>query len=373
MLMFDRLALTSQRYYTDEGFLTVPARIARTGIQDYSAISLGKTDGDPNEVVRVYRPPEEVFDEESLNSFRNKPVTNEHPPELVTADNARKYSVGQSGPEILRDGSFMKATLTIQDGATVELVKKGKVELSNGYTCDIEWSPGQTPDGLQYDAVQRNIRGNHIAVVSRGRAGPECKLADSSTDEGNAMQIVIDGVEYEVTNQIAQAVGKLQAQLKDAEEKVSKAESQKEEDEKEVKEAVKAKDEALAQLDSLKSKVPNAEALDKLVADRQDLVAKCCKLVADIKWEGKDEATLKREVVAAKCPGVTLDSVSEDYVNARFDILVEDSETNPQKVLDEALKTQVKDKGEGDNRPLHVIARDEMIKRSKEAWKGGNS
>ena len=92
----------------------------------------------------------------------------------------------------------------------------------------------------------------------------------------------------------------------------------------------------------------------------------------DIKWEGKDADTLRREVVAAKCPNVQLDSVSTDYINARFDMLVESVESNSQQNLDDALKQQIENKDQDvDNRPADVIAREKMMADSQNAWKGG--
>ena len=240
MFLTDRLNITTEREYTDEGFLKVPARISRTGIQEYLAVEMGLTDKDPKDIVRVYRPEDEVFTDESLTSFANKPVTNNHPPELVNSRNSRQYSVGMSGPEVTRDGMFAKTVLHVTDEDAIKNIESGKVELSNGYTADIEWTPGVTPDGEQYDAIQRNIKGNHIAIVERGRAGPACRVADNLPtlgDEVTMAKITIDGVDFEVSDQAAQAVGKLQERLKDSEMETQETDEdlKKKEDEMEAK------------------------------------------------------------------------------------------------------------------------------------------
>ena len=378
MFLTDRLNITTEREYTDEGFLKVPARISRTGVQEYLAVEMGLTDRDPKDIVRVYRSEDEVFNDESLISFANKPVTNNHPPELVDSRNSRQYSVGMSGPEVTRDGMFAKTVLHVTDEDTIKNIESGKVELSNGYTADIEWTEGVTPDGEQYDAIQRNIKGNHIAIVERGRAGPACRVADNLPITGDKVamaKITIDGVDFEVSDQAAQAVGKLQARLKDAEMETQEKDEElkKKEDEMEAKEKeAKATNDALqAKLDDAKSKIPTADTLDKLVAERTAVVDTVRKVVPDIEWEGKDADTLRREVVAAKCPNVQLDSVSADYINARFDMLVESVESNSQQHLDDALSQQVKDNDgkDVDNRPLDVIAREKMMADSQSAWK----
>lgn len=374
MFLKDKTTISagSKRVYTDEGFLQVPARIARTGTQEYLAVEMGLTDKEPTETVVVYRPPEEVFKDDSLRSFANKPVTNDHPPVLVDAKNAKQFSVGMSGRDILKDGDFVVAELTITDADTIALVEQGKVELSNGYTADIDWVPGVSPLGVAYDGVQKNIKGNHIAVVSQGRAGPMCKVADSKTikDEGKMAKVIIDGVEYEVTDQVSQAVAKLQKRVLDAEMKQEDAEEEakKKEDEmeKEKEEAKKTEDSLKAKLDDALAKIPTGEALDKLVAERTALVDAVKRVMPSIKWEGKDAATLRREVVAAKCANVHLDSVSDDYIQARFDMLLE---TAPGvAILNDALNRAKS----SEQTVLSVAdeARAKFIERSKNAWKG---
>lgn len=378
MFLTDRLNITTQREYTDEGFLKVPAHISRVGIQNYLAVEMGLTDREPTEIIRVYRPESEVFSDQSLQSFANKPVTDNHPPELVNTQNAKQFSVGMSGPEVVRDGTLAKTVLNITDATAISNIESGKVELSNGYTADIDWTPGVTPDGENFDAIQRNIKGNHIAIVERGRAGSACRVADNSPDTGDKKpmaKITIDGVDFEVSDQAAQAVSKLQAQLKDAENEAQKnaeeVKAKEDEMEEEKKKASKTEDALKAELDDAKSKLPTADSLDKLVKDRIAVVDSVRKVMPEIEFEGKDADTLRKEVVAAKCPNVQMDSVSPDYIQARFDMLLDAAEDNSQQDLDNAFSKQVtKDNdGEKDNRPASVIARDKANERARNAWK----
>jgi uncharacterized protein len=378
MFLTDRLNISTEREYTDEGFLKVPARISRIGIQEYLAIEMGLSDREPSDIIRVYRPEEEVFADNSLGSFASKPVTNNHPPELVNTKNFRQYGVGFSGPEVTRDGMFAKTVLHITDEEAIKNIESGKVELSNGYTADIDWTPGVTPDGEKYDAVQRNIKGNHIAIVERGRAGPACRVADNLPITGDTVtmaKITIDGVDFEVSDQAAQAVGKLQARLTDTEKEAqTKAEEIKaKEDEMEEKavEAKKTEDSLKAKIDDAKSKIPTTDTLDKLVAERTAVVDTVRKVAPDLEWVGKDADTLRKEVVALKCQNVQMDSVSTDYIKARFDMLVESVESNSQQQLDDAFTRQVNDKSNKveDTRSADVIAREKMMTDSQNAWK----
>jgi len=380
MFISDRLQISTERQYTDEGFLIVPARISRIGIQEYTALEMGISDSEPNKMVRVLRPKEEVFKSESLSSFQNKPITNNHPPELVNAKNSKEYSVGHAGPEVLEDGMFVKTMLFVTDEEAIKNIESGKVELSNGYTADIDWTSGISEDGENFDAVQRNIKGNHVALVERGRAGTACRVADNLPTSGEKIimaKITIDGVDFEVPDQAVQAVNKLQARLTDAEEKTKEDEEEmkKKEDEMEEakKESEKTEDSLKSQLKDATSKIPNAKSLDKLVADRVAIVEDAKLVSPEIVWEGKDSADLMKEVVLSKRPNVQLDSQSDEYIRASFDIMVDQAKQDPQFAIDEALKTTLVDGKPVDNRSPSVIARDAAGERNRNKWKTGGA
>lgn len=158
---------------TPEGYLlcrNVP--IARTGEQVYLARELGIRDGDPERPVTVRREETDVFDPAAMASFEGKDVTDEHPPVTVTPSNHAAYSKGHL-QNVRRDGDYLVADLFIKDPVLISEVKNGvKREVSCGYDCEYVL----TGDGYK----QTNIRGNHVAVVPRGRAGHEVAIHDSA-------------------------------------------------------------------------------------------------------------------------------------------------------------------------------------------------
>src|SRR5690625_7431413 len=99
---------TTARSYDDCGFLHVPGRVSKTGTQQYLRKELG-LGGDPNAVVTVYRPADEVFNQDSLASFDGADVTVMHPGELDHATNYRKTSVGLIRGAGRPDGDFVTA------------------------------------------------------------------------------------------------------------------------------------------------------------------------------------------------------------------------------------------------------------------------
>lgn len=156
---------------TPSGGVKVPAALSRVGIFPYR-----RADGSTR---LEFRPPEEVFHEDSLASFGGAPVTVGHPPQGVTPANWAQESKGHIVEGTIRkDGTHVAAALTVQDGATIARVDSGELcELSLGYSVDYDPTPGEY-QGQRYDGVQRNIRGNHVALLPKGagRAGPDCAL-----------------------------------------------------------------------------------------------------------------------------------------------------------------------------------------------------
>lgn len=168
--------MSSRISRTPEGFLIcrdVP--IARVGIQLYGP---GETPVDvgPDGVVYVDRPEEEVFAPEAVASFEGKDVVDDHPddPRGIVPDNWRNLAVGH-GQNVRRgkgaDSDYLFADFLIKDPSAIDAVIAGKREISCGYDSEYE----QTGPGR---ARQYNIRGNHFALVQKGRCGPRCAIRD---------------------------------------------------------------------------------------------------------------------------------------------------------------------------------------------------
>lgn len=327
-IITDTVTLGDIRVSSENGYLETFAYTARAGVQQYRGAEVGRDDLN---IVNVYRDEAEVFAKRSLDTFAKIPVTVDHPPEAVSAENWKKYAVGTSGEEVLRDGERLKIGLKITDKAAVEVVQDGKRELSVGYTANLVWDEGVAPDGTPYQARQTSIAANHIAIVARGRAGPQCCISDSwaalstVTDERTVTMpnrtVMVDGLSVETTDQGAQAIEKL---IKDRDEaRAALSDAQKGHNE-----ALAAKDADLAkkdhEIDDLKSKALDDAAIDKLVADRADLVAKAKAIVADVKTDGKTAAEIRKAVVTSKLGEDVVRDKADAYIDARFDILVED-------------------------------------------------
>jgi hypothetical protein len=165
---------------TADGYLVASPRIARTGIQIYSGHEVGRDD---LQMVRVYRPADQVFDKAAMASLAWRPVTLEHPDDAVTAKNWKQHAVGQVTGEVARDGEFIRVPLALMDAATIDAVKSGRSQLSVGYGAKLVWGDGVTPAGEPYDAMQTDIRANHVAIVATARGGDKLKIGDETDRE----------------------------------------------------------------------------------------------------------------------------------------------------------------------------------------------
>lgn len=178
--------LSAHKYKTPEGYLIcTDAILARTGKQTYRKNEVF-ADAEDDSEIEVDRRPEDVFSNETMASFENKPITVEHPSRDVNAENHNELSVGFAR-DIRRatiDGQdVMIGNLVITDAQTIEEIENGEhCELSCGYDCDIE---------DENNPVQKNIRGNHIALCERGRAGI-ARIVDSVKDASTIDSIESD-------------------------------------------------------------------------------------------------------------------------------------------------------------------------------------
>jgi hypothetical protein len=404
VLFADRLTIGDRRR-TKEGYLAVRARAARAGIYDY----LGR-EVDPegkhfrtDQVVKVYRPETEVFAKDSVHSFMLKPITDNHPTKPVTAENWDGIAKGVNAGA-MRDGEYLAFDLVFMDKGIIQAIDGGKRELSNGYASEIEIADGETEDGQHYDAIQRNIRGNHVAVVEKGRAGPMCRIADEAlcdsipvellerllgdertysanpndnkneparreTDNSGGSQvatktITFDGLPLEVTDAAEMAITKLQNQLKDVNAAKDKAEGQ-------VATLTTDKATLEAKVTTLEQQVKDAKLSPAQLRDAAKAFANTLdtakKLAPNATInDSMDEAAIKRAVVSAKLGDAAKDWTDEQ-VAVSFDTLAAQSKDSQVDPVRNALSGGVVNTA--DARGEYDKARDAQKARLSDAWK----
>lgn len=257
-----RLDRNDSTYFTDEGYLVDHPILTSCGIFEYT-----NPDGS---VRRELRLPEYVFDEESLKTYKGKPIIITHDAGVVDKSNVDREQVGTILSEGTRDGEDVRAEIIIHD--TDAMKKSGLKELSLGYNLVLLEEPGVW-NGEHYDAIQTQIVINHLAIVASARAGEQARLNIDSSEKnllrgGKKMKIKntrrIDG-ESLTPEELEQAIKEYKA--KRAEEAVDSEEEVVEDvnsdDESQEEEAVSADED-----DTQEGSTP--EDIAQLVKDRKD-------------------------------------------------------------------------------------------------------
>jgi len=176
VIRLDSLPLTKASF-TPEGYLKDRPVLTSTGIFEYT-----NPDGS---VRRELRLPEDVFNAESLASYKGKPIIITHDAGLVTKDNVHQHQIGTILTEGYRSGDDVRAEIIIHD--TDEMQECGLKELSLGYNLTLDETPGVW-NGQPYDAIQRDIRINHLALVREARAGEQARLNIDGRDPGRTLK-----------------------------------------------------------------------------------------------------------------------------------------------------------------------------------------
>lgn len=370
----------SKTRLTNDGYMVAEARAARSGIQLYARREMGlQGDG----TIRVWRSPDEVFSKDSMATFAFKPMTVNHPSSEVNSKTWKDKAVGHLGGDIARDGDFIRVPLVVMDQKAIDAIKEGQQELSAGYTCDIELydAPQTSPDGETYDAIQKNIRINHVAIVQRGRAGPLCRIGDDAEHvwsddapqtqktedrEMNLRTIMVDGLQVETTDAGAAAIEKLQKLLADANAKVTETANAN-------KSAIDAKDGEIGELKAKVKKLEDGQIkpddLNKMIADRSELIATAKKIDSKSDFTKLDDNGIRRTAVAAKLGDDAVKDVSDAEVAGMFKVLAADAKSGDP--VADAFRggARIETKTEDGHDPSDPTGQKAYERRQADAWK----
>ena len=345
----------------ENGFLVDTPVVARLGVQVYYTED-GRT-------VREFRPAEEVFKDESLASYQGKPMTLDHV--FVNSENAKEVVVGSVTGKAEPLGSSVVAPIVVYDNTAIQEAMAGNAkELSVGYSAILDETPGwgdpitgeyvlksdgdqfDAPEGWQeFDAIQRDIKVNHLAMVYRGRAGiaklnmdgeqenPYTTDVDiNKEDKQEMVKIKLDGAqEFEVAPEIASHIEALNA----------KADT-----------AIAERDALKAKVDAMPAEIEAAVAKAKADADAlAALVAVAAE--AGVKADGLDAKGIKVAYVK-EISGLDVSEKSDAYIDAAFDIAKESD-----KMAEVRKATTASDKSDSAVEPKKLDPRARLAKIKK--------
>lgn len=355
---------------TDQGYLRIEGRISGLGVYQYQ-------DAEGNEWGEL-RLAEHVFAEDALESFQLVPLTDDHPEDMVDAESIGDVQRGHLGSNVRpnEEGTHVVADMLITAPELIKKIQGGKTELSCGYEAVVLDESGTTEDGVSYDAVQTEIRGNHLAVVDQARGGPTCRLLFDAVGVTSAVRpdnreggptetktptpkettmlvkrnkdgkLMIGETEFEVPDAVAAAFEAMSQKLEgdakakdeegeeqDAQAKDMEGEEAKDmegEEEQDAKDAKDTQDSAKvlarlqAKIDVLEGQL--AQSSTKIDA-RVNLVTRAKEILGpDTKTDGVGDIALKKAVVGSVMPNLKAkvdSSKSADYVDAMYEAAIE--------------------------------------------------
>lgn len=336
--LFDRLPMENVRE-TRDGYLTATVKVARVGIQEYAGFEIdpqNKHGLRDKAVVKVNRASKDVFSDAALRSYAHRPVTNDHPPVLVDATNWKQYSIGATGDEVdATDGRFVKVPMCLMDAQSIQDYKDGKKELSMGYQTVIDFNPGINEFGEAFDVSQTDMQMNHLAVVRRARGGQDLRIGDHQPPGERRMTlktITVDGLPVETTDAGIAAIEKLRGALSTMDAAHTATIAARDAEIARLNTALATSD---AALETANGRVLDDAALDARVAARSQLLADAKVIAPEVVVTGLSDAAIRRAVVTKALGAAIVDGKPDSYVDARFDILVEEQGAGQQ--LDAAL------------------------------------
>ena len=330
MQRFDQVTFAATR--TAEGFIRDTPIVGRTGILVYR-----NADGTER---REYRPPEEAFKADSLASLMGKPITIGHKA-FVTAGNAAQVApVGSVLSAGRQDGNNIKADIVIYNLDTTAR------ELSCGYSLNLDETPGTTPEGEHYDAIQRDIVYNHIAIVPQGRAGIARLNMDGSQviDEENPKEdnkmaeltkVRLDsGLEYDCAQEVKVEIEKMRKDSADAKKEFDKLQAKFDALDAELK-----KEQEGRKADAEKAKANFDEAIKARVELLK--VAEAHKVA---NADSMSNTEIKTAVIkAVRGDAINLEGKSADYIEAAYDMAKADVKQHEDGMAEQRKATQTHD------------------------------
>ena len=301
-LRFDYNGTPDSFKRTAQVFLRVQASLTKTGVFNYQE-------------GREYRSEEEVFHADSIESIKGAPVTDLHPSEkgcdnLLTPANAKEHIIGIA-ENIERDGSYLKGSLIIFHEDAIKAIEAGeRKEISLGYKCRLEQTPG-TINGESYDAIQRDIVVNHIAIGPKGwgRAGPDCSIRTDSNHPKTGLKmdevIRLDGVD------IALNAASIKSFFAEQRKRMSEMEGR-----------LDAANLELEKKKALIAALEEPKAVSARVNARMTLLNQCKEIVGDDeRLDALSDEELKLAAIKRHYPDLDLKDKGQSYIDGIFDVM----------------------------------------------------
>lgn len=193
LLAMDRAPSVRRR--DANGFLHVEvSNISKANVCPYYGAEIPGAEDmglEPDKLYYLYRDPEELA--KAADTFNNVPLLSEHVP-VIPDELPEELIIGSTGTDAGFDGLYLRNSLVVWSGEYQDAIEADRQkELSCGYRYRADMTAGQTPEGLRYDGVMRDIIGNHVALVIEGRAGPDVVVGDELMKLKSRTALMVSG------------------------------------------------------------------------------------------------------------------------------------------------------------------------------------
>jgi hypothetical protein len=314
VLRFDFDGSSGEFKRTPQGFLRISARLTKTGVFKYDS-------------GREYRSDEEVFRADAMASLKGAPVTDLHPSEngaenFLTSTNARDLIIGFT-EDVERDGPYLKGSLIIFHEDAIKAIESGgRKEISLGYKCRLDPTLGAI-NGEAYDAIQRDIVVNHIAIGPKGwgRAGPDCSIrTDSQHTKGVPVMsevIRIDGMDVPLSHDSITALF-----------------AEKKRHYEELKGRFDATGLELEKEKAARASLEDPKAIEAKVQSRLKLLEKCRRIMSDdVLLNEKSDEELKLLGIKKFYPDMDVTDKDQNYIEGMFEAICSQQEVRNDSLL----------------------------------------
>lgn len=330
----------------DNGFIRIPAKVTRSGIFLYKL-----ADG---RVIRENRSKNEVFDEDSLKTLMGVTITNDHPTNnrQVNANNFKELAVGFVGDSVqVVDDKYVMVPLTITDADTIQDIENGKRELSCGYNAVVVNDSGINEDGDEYDTRQTEIRYNHVAIVTKGRAGSSVRIDNQEAilveAENKPKTKNQKGVNKKMSDQkndtdMINTLAELKAEVKDRDNqiealnlKLQKSDSHNQTISQELDEIKEQLKEANSHLDSFDERV------NEYAKERANLIKATESLVKADELDALCNSDLKVKFIQSKTDSFDVEGKTADQIGIAYDAIRSIKEVKADSIGSDILSKKV--------------------------------
>jgi len=306
------------------GFLTYQFTAAKTGVFPYYDQELGR-------VVYELKHPDDLLKPEVISQLNYLPITEDHPSELVNLDNSVFFTKGITHSDSHIEENMLIGSGTVFDpGLVAKVLNKQKDGCSIGFACELIDEVGDY-EGQRYERRQTNFIFNHLAMVALPRCGPDCVARIDSLDKEAAVQVMADEVQYLNERSQVKEMKKIRIDSLEFEvpDEVASKLDQQEHRIGELQGRLDAREDENRRLreenDSLKKQTVPVEKLDELAEARRTLLEAARTFAGDgYETKGKTDRQIKIDCIAAfSGDQFTGEGKSDDYVNARFDTMLD--------------------------------------------------